>query len=202
MTQPDPTGTDPNDPCVFCHPELLDNAAYRITGVPITIYRTTPRYPVTPGHHLYFPLVHVASATTEPAVTAWTVQAAIEDARRSYDHFNIITSIGRAATQSVMHLHVHVVPRGPHEDRLCLPWDCRTDQQPYALVKEPEAPRFTNESVGRSSDHDTCGECGGLKCPLDCDRPWDQAESRLCPTCQKHKPTCANDHCMECGSST
>jgi histidine triad (HIT) family protein len=34
---------------------------------------------------------------------------------------NIITSIGRVATQSVFHLHVHIVPR--HEgDGLCLPW--------------------------------------------------------------------------------
>ena len=34
---------------------------------------------------------------------------------------NLITSIGAAATQTVFHLHVHVVPR--HEgDGLLLPW--------------------------------------------------------------------------------
>jgi len=39
---------------------------------------------------------------------------------------NIITSKGREATQSVFHLHVHVVPRQADDD-LPLPW---TPQQP------------------------------------------------------------------------
>ncbi len=34
---------------------------------------------------------------------------------------NLITSKGEAATQSVFHLHVHIVPR-QEGDRLPLPW--------------------------------------------------------------------------------
>ena len=35
--------------------------------------------------------------------------------------YNVITSAGRAATQTVMHLHFHLVPREPG-DGLMLPW--------------------------------------------------------------------------------
>lgn len=34
---------------------------------------------------------------------------------------NLITSAGAEATQSVFHLHVHIVPRGEN-DGLALPW--------------------------------------------------------------------------------
>jgi histidine triad (HIT) family protein len=37
------------------------------------------------------------------------------------DAFNIITSAGRDATQTVDHLHLHLVPRRPG-DGLALPW--------------------------------------------------------------------------------
>jgi hypothetical protein len=39
-------------------------------------------------------------------------------------------------------------------------------------------------------------------CPNECSRPWDQGEGRYCPECCDYKPTCANDHCLECGAST
>ena len=35
--------------------------------------------------------------------------------------FNLITSAGRTATQSVFHLHIHYVPRA-YRDGLALPW--------------------------------------------------------------------------------
>jgi histidine triad (HIT) family protein len=40
--------------------------------------------------------------------------------------YNFITSAGKAATQSVMHLHIHIVPR-QEGDGLLLPW---SGQQP------------------------------------------------------------------------
>lgn len=40
------------------------------------------------------------------------------------------------------------------------------------------------------------------RCPLACDRPWDQQQGRFCPECQKPRATCANDHCLDCGSAT
>jgi histidine triad (HIT) family protein len=115
---------DPNDPCVFCHPKtLLDNEAHEVQAHPITIYRTVPRGPVVPGHRVYFPLVHVPDSLTQTQVTAWTVAAALDDTRRfKYDYFNLIINNGEWAGQTVNHLHVHIVPRGPGPDSLKMPW--------------------------------------------------------------------------------
>jgi len=48
--------------------------------------------------------------------------------RRRVGPCNVITSVGREATQSVFHLHVHVVPRR-EGDGLALPWTPNTDRQ-------------------------------------------------------------------------
>ena len=84
-----------------------------------------PLNPVTPGHRLFVPSVHVTDAAEDPAVTAEVYRAAAEYARRVGRPFNLITSAGPAATQSVYHLHVHYVPRADG-DGLHLPW---TDQR-------------------------------------------------------------------------
>jgi histidine triad (HIT) family protein len=75
---------------------------------------------VAPGHLLVVPRVHVADATTDPEVTAEVFAAAAELAR-DLRPCNLITSCGEAATQSVFHLHVHLVPRR-EGDGLALPW--------------------------------------------------------------------------------
>jgi histidine triad (HIT) family protein len=54
----------------------------------------------------------------DPAVSAAAMRAASELAVAPC---NLITSAGREATQSVFHLHLHVVPRREN-DRLALPW--------------------------------------------------------------------------------
>lgn len=53
------------------------------------------------------------------------------------------------------------------------------------------------------SPYSHCLECKGRICPNFCDQPYDQQESRICVPCgEKHQPTCANDHCLICGSDT
>lgn len=103
--------------CVFCDIEAGD--------LPATIVREWPRAlaivplnPVTEGHVLVIPRQHVRDATSDPHVTAVTMGCAAELATAPC---NIITSAGVEATQSVFHLHVHVVPRRPG-DGLHLPW--------------------------------------------------------------------------------
>jgi histidine triad (HIT) family protein len=75
---------------------------------------------VTPGHVLVIPKRHVGDYTTDPVTSGTTMQRAAELAAAPS---NLITSAGREATQSVGHLHLHIVPRpnGPN-DRLALPW--------------------------------------------------------------------------------
>lgn len=74
----------------------------------------------TPGHTLVIPRAHVADAGTNPAITATVMRHAGELAGE-LPAANIITSLGADATQTVFHLHVHVVPR-TKGDGLALPW--------------------------------------------------------------------------------
>lgn len=88
---------------------------------------------VTDGHILIIPHVHVADAGVDPAVSGLTMACAAELAGE-LDAFNIITSKGPAATQSVFHLHIHLVPR-VLGDGLLLPW---TPPPAIHLVIQPE----------------------------------------------------------------
>lgn len=111
--------------CVFC--QILAGKA------PATVVRQwagataiVPRHPVTPGHVLVIPTVHVADVGVDPAVSALTMAAAAELAGE-YRACNVITSRGVDATQTVFHLHVHVVPRRP-QDGLPLPWTSQKER--------------------------------------------------------------------------
>ncbi|WP_419707975.1 HIT family protein [Promicromonospora sp. NFX87] len=76
------------------------------------------------GHVLVVPRTHVEDFTTNPEVTAATSRRAAElgaKLRAAGRDLNLITSAGPAATQTVRHLHVHVVTRRA-EDGLHLPW--------------------------------------------------------------------------------
>ena len=83
-----------------------------------------PLNPVTPGHFLVVPRKHVASALEPlaPILLGGAMRlAAILARQMDLTGCNFINSAGAAATQTVFHLHVHVVPR--HEgDGLALPW--------------------------------------------------------------------------------
>lgn len=100
--------------CVFCqHPEVRRGVG------PVANF--TPLNPVTPGHRLFVPRQHVKDAGEDPMLTAKVMAVAAQWGDEKYDDYNLITSAGRAATQSVFHLHIHLVPRWPG-DGLLLPW--------------------------------------------------------------------------------
>lgn len=86
-----------------------------------------PLEPATLGHTMIVPTQHLANiwhlddATAGVLATATLdVAHAIRDALRP-DGLNIIQSNGEAATQTVGHLHVHVVPRW-HDDAMGPIW--------------------------------------------------------------------------------
>lgn len=83
-----------------------------------------PLNPVVPGHLLVVPVIHRANAAEDCTVTAETFGVAAREVARLRGPCNLITSIGREATQTVEHLHVHVVPRAAG-DGLHLPWTPR-----------------------------------------------------------------------------
>lgn len=80
-----------------------------------------PLNPVVDGHTLVIPKQHVADFATDPEVSAQTMRRAAELMRWTPRAMNLITSRGREATQSVFHLHLHLVPRAAN-DGLALPW--------------------------------------------------------------------------------
>lgn len=79
-----------------------------------------PLNPVTQGHVLVIPRQHVDDAAEDVTTTMITMRYAALVARLMKP-CNIITSVGAEATQTVFHLHIHVVPRRAG-DGLLLPW--------------------------------------------------------------------------------
>lgn len=116
--------------CVFCRIVSGEASARFVHHWPETV-AFYPLNPVVPGHILFVPRTHVEAAHVDPMVTAKVVQRAAEYASAAQavaiNHgdgasaYNLITSYGKAATQSIKHLHVHYVPRSTGDD-LPLPW--------------------------------------------------------------------------------
>lgn len=105
--------------CVFCEIVKSDpnGQILRKHGTTVVF---EPLNPVTPGHLLVVPATHVEDASTIPGITSLAMNAAAVEAQLA-GQCNIITSVGPLATQTVFHLHIHIVPRR-EGDGLLLPW--------------------------------------------------------------------------------
>lgn len=122
--------------CPFC--EIVEGRApatfvaqgYRQSGMVPGVIAFVPLAPVTPGHVLFVPSEHVVDAAESPPLTAAVFGRAAAYAQVCGEPFNLITSAGAEATQTVQHLHVHYVPRAAG-DGLPLPW---TSQQAAPVV--------------------------------------------------------------------
>jgi diadenosine tetraphosphate (Ap4A) HIT family hydrolase len=74
-------------------------------------------YPVTEGHTLVIPKRHVASLFDLSEVEQAAIWRIVAEVRRLLveryhpDGFNVGLNDGKAAGQTVMHAHVHVIPR-------------------------------------------------------------------------------------------
>lgn len=106
--------------CVFCD-IVNDEAPATIVGEWYDTIAFLPLNPVNNGHTLFVPRIHVEHALEDPLVAAVTMQRAAEWAGDRWRYANIITSAGAPATQSIFHLHIHVIPRF-YNDWLMVPW--------------------------------------------------------------------------------
>ena len=98
--------------CPFCElPSTTDLPRNELA------YTRYDKYPVTPGHLLVIPFRHVSNyfeATAEEKQALW---ALVEEAKlyldRQYapDGYNLGIKVGVEAGQTVMHLHLHLIPR-------------------------------------------------------------------------------------------
>jgi len=98
--------------CRFCNPRPGRELIKGSHG-----FAAWDRHPANPGHMLVIPYRHFASyfeTTLEEKQALWDLvdQAkAIIDKEHSPDGYNIGINIGEHAGQSIMHLHIHIIPR-------------------------------------------------------------------------------------------
>ena len=80
-------------------------------------YAAYDSYPASPGHCLIITHRHVAEyfyATAEEKAAIWALvdeMKSVIDEEYSPDGYNVGVNIGKAAGQSVRHLHIHMIPR-------------------------------------------------------------------------------------------
>jgi diadenosine tetraphosphate (Ap4A) HIT family hydrolase len=102
---------DPNSPCLFCKDPQGVSLVHGLA------YSARDTYAVSPGHTLVIPKRHVASFfdLTQDEVAA-CIDLINEERRRidgefNPDGYNIGVNVGPAAGQSILHVHIHVIPR-------------------------------------------------------------------------------------------
>ena len=104
---------DPNNPCLFCNSKESG-----LTDENQLAYASYDSYPVTDQHFLIIPKRHVKDyfdLTVEEIVACdqliKKMKKEIEKKDASVKGFNIGINSGKIAGQSIMHCHIHLIPR-------------------------------------------------------------------------------------------
>lgn len=102
---------DPNNPCLFC------TDAKGVSLKNELAYSARDSYAVSPGHTVVVPKRHVAEFfdLTQDEVAACmdliNEEKKLIDEEFNPDGYNIGVNIGPAAGQSILHVHIHIIPR-------------------------------------------------------------------------------------------
>ncbi len=96
--------------CIFCNQEelILENEL---------TWARYDRYPVSPGHLLIITKRHVADFFDTTIEERRALNDLLQEAKKmlereySLDGYNIGVNCGEAAGQTIMHLHIHLIPR-------------------------------------------------------------------------------------------
>ena len=104
---------DPNNPCLFCN-----SKASGIAHENNLAYVSYDTYPVSEQHCLIIPKRHVVDyfeLSNEELVACndliKIVKQEVLDKDKNVKAFNIGTNAGKIAGQSIMHCHIHLIPR-------------------------------------------------------------------------------------------
>ncbi len=98
--------------CMFCS---IEPDRYLLTNSDAIAIKDL--FPVSPGHVLIIPRRHIASlfdATETESRNLWDLVSRVRGLlirQYSPDGFNIGINDGTAAGQTIMHLHIHLIPR-------------------------------------------------------------------------------------------
>ena len=104
---------DPNNPCLFC-----DSKKSGIAHENDLAYASYDSYPVSDHHCLVIPKRHIKDyfdMTNDELIACNDLIQIIKNEILSKDinvkGFNIGTNAGKIAGQSIMHCHIHLIPR-------------------------------------------------------------------------------------------
>ena len=104
---------DPNNPCLFCNINskdlVFDNefAFASFDSYPVSKYHSL----IVPKRHIldYFELTNDELLACNDLIKK--IKKKIQNEDKTVDGFNIGTNSGVAAGQSIMHCHIHLIPR-------------------------------------------------------------------------------------------
>ena len=104
---------DPNNPCLFCNSKISG-----IDHENELAYASYDTYPVAEHHCLIIPKRHVANyfeLTNEELIACNDLIKVIKEEilikDKTVKAFNIGTNAGKISGQSIMHCHIHLIPR-------------------------------------------------------------------------------------------
>ncbi len=104
---------DPNNPCLFCN---INNKEYIFENN--LAYSTFDTYPVSEFHLLIVPKRHIKNyfeLTNNEMIACNKIillsKNKIEQMDQTIKGFNIGINCGKVAGQSIMHCHIHLIPR-------------------------------------------------------------------------------------------
>ena len=104
---------DPNNPCLFCSPKISG-----ISHKNKLAYASFDTYPVSDFHCLIIPKRHVKDyfeLTNEELIACNDLVKIIKEEIINKDNsvkaFNIGANVGKVSGQTVMHCHIHLIPR-------------------------------------------------------------------------------------------
>ena len=104
---------DPNNPCLFCNSKISGIAHENDLA-----YASYDTYPVSQYHCLIIPKRHLSDyfELTNDELIACNdlikiIKQEVKNKDKSVVAFNIGTNIGKVSGQSIMHCHIHLIPR-------------------------------------------------------------------------------------------
>jgi len=104
---------DPNNPCLFC-----DSKKSGIAHENKLAYASYDTYPVSDLHCLIIPKRHINNyfdLSDEELIACnnliKVVKREIVEKDKTVEAFNIGTNVGKISGQSIMHCHIHLIPR-------------------------------------------------------------------------------------------
>lgn len=106
-----------SDSCAFCAIARGEDRSVEVVCEDESWIAFFPLEPATPGHTLVIPRAHVSDLWAAPATLVADLMTGVLRVGHAINSavnpegMNLITSAGKAAEQTVFHLHLHVVPR-------------------------------------------------------------------------------------------